>query len=188
MSDCKESTHPSTVFRVMTNVFSFLPPLLLPLLTLHSPSLCCNLSIMLLAYTAFTHTPPCTLTHLPAHSSSHVHCTNTLPYAPHTCTYPPQPTLPLGTVTHLHTHPPTHPHTVYYSEFALLLLGIPGHFLVVWYLWTGRGSVFNMKLWMVLSLFLPNSALAYVSTSPHSLTLAGVAVSGLALTAAQTPK
>lgn len=77
---------------------------------------------------------------------------------------------------------------MYYGELALLLLGIPGHFLVVWYLWTGRGSVFNMKLWMVLTLFLPNSALAYLSSSPHSLTLAGVAVSGLALTAAQTHK
>ena len=134
----------------MTNVFSFLPPLLLPLLTLHSPSLCCNLSICQSCYSLTLHY---TLTR----------------------THPP-------------THPHTHPHTVYYSEFALLLLGIPGHFLVVWYLWTGRGSVFNMKLWMVLSLFLPNSALAYVSTSPHSLTLAGVAVSGLALTAAQTQK
>ena len=88
----------------------------------------------------------------------------------------------------MHAHTLPHFHTVYYSEFALLLLGIPGHFLVVWYLWTGRGSVFNMKLWMVLSLFLPNSALAYISTSAHSLTLAGVAVSGLALTAAQSQK
>lgn len=120
------------------------------------------------------HTPPCTLIltralhQHPALCTTHMH----IPSSTHTS---------LG-----HHH--THPHTVYYSEFALLLLGIPGHFLVVWYLWTGRGSVFNMKLWMVLSLFLPNSALAYVSTSPHSLTLAGVAVSGLALTAAQTPK